>query len=234
VAAFYILNSMTNTVRVEAFGQTDDDPTVVGDYTGDGRADLAVYRAGATTGAQSIWFYRSTPGGATTFIPWGVQGDVPAPGDYDGDARNDFVIYRTETTGGVEKSVFWTRLATGALPPVQPLGRFISDFIVPGDYDGDGKTDLATVRAAGGAIQWFWRRSSDQVLIGPVTFGVAPTDASEDIPVPGDYDGDGRTDVAIWRSSNGQFISRSTATGAVMFFRLGADGDLPVAVYNVH
>jgi hypothetical protein len=220
------LNSATNTARVERFGQTDDDPSVVGDYDGDGKADLAVYREGANASAQSIWFYRAVAGGPTFFIPWGLGGDIPAPGDYDGDNRHDFVVYRS--AGEVQKSVFWVRYANGTIPPVQPFGRVISDAVVPGDYDGDGRTDFATVRFTTGVLQWFWRRSTDGVIVGPVPFGVAATDET----VQGDYDGDGRTDIAVWR--NGQFIWRSTTSGAVTFFGLGANGDYPVANYNTH
>ncbi|HEX8289296.1 MAG TPA: FG-GAP-like repeat-containing protein [Pyrinomonadaceae bacterium] len=225
VAAFYILNSATNTVRIERFGQTDDDPTVVGDYDGDGKADVAVYREGANANAQSIWFYRTTPGGPTFYIPWGLGGDIPAPGDYDGDNRNDFVIQRGNNLG---QGIFWTRLATGTVLPVQVFGQR-TDFIVPGDYDGDRKTDLAVARIIENTTtQWFWKRSSDGVFVGPIPFG-----NPNDLTVQGDYDGDGRTDIAVWRS-NGQFIWRSTTSGAVMFFGLGASGDFPVANFNTH
>jgi subtilisin-like proprotein convertase family protein len=227
VAAFYILNSATNTARIEQFGLAGDNPKVVGDYDGDNKADVAVYRPGATAGAQSTWLYRTTPGGATNSIVWGRGDDLPVPGDYDGDGKHDFVIQRNNGDG---RGQFWTRLATGATTtPVRVFG-LVNDFIAPGDYDGDGKTDLAAVRISGGAYQWHWRRSSDSVEIGPITFGVAATD----LLAPGDYDGDGRMDIAVWRRTGGLFISRSTVSGAVSFFQLGADGDFPVAGYNVH
>jgi subtilisin-like proprotein convertase family protein len=225
VAAFYILQSQTNTVRVDTFGQTGDDPTVVGDYDGDNKADVAVYRAGATAGAQSTWFYRGSlnnPGNNITFTPWGSNGDFPAPGDYNGDGRNDFVIQRVTGTPS-----FWSRTSTGVVS-VTPFGT-ATDVIVPGDYDGDGKTDIATARQAAGAIQWQWLPS----IGGAVqfrTFGASATDSL----VHGDYDGDGKTDIAVWRPAGGQFWVQATSNNAVSNSTLGATGDASVATFNTH
>ncbi len=217
VAAFYILQSATNTARVEAFGQTGDDPTVVNDYDGDGKADLAVYRSAA----QSTWFYRGSlanPGGNVTYVPWGTTGDVPAPGDYDGDSRNDFVIKRN--------NAFWMLKSAGGTTVT--LFGASTDKVVPGDYDGDGKTDIATTRVVGGAYEWRWLPSGGGAIQFR-TFGLAT-----DVSVQGDYDGDGRTDIAIWRPSGGQFWSQASVGGAISVFSLGTSGDRPAANYNTH
>ncbi len=226
VAAFYILQSQTNTLRVETFGQTGDNPTVVGDYDGDGKADVAVYRAGA----QSTWYYRGTlnnPSGNVTFVPWGTTGDFVAPGDYDGDGKNDFVVQR-DNGGGQAR--FWMSQTTAGFDSV--VFGTPADFVVPGDYDGDGKTDIATARGGGGSILWFVRPSSTGTIsaVPTATFGVLATDFA----VQGDYDGDGKTDIAIWRpGAPGTFWYLGSTSGALSA-QFGQTGDTPVANYNTH
>ena len=227
-SGWFIFQSATSTIRAENFGQSGDDPTVLGDYNGDGLDDLAVYRSGAAAGDPSFWFYRTTPNGPVTYVPWGQNGDFPAPGDYDGNGSNDFVVQRNNGGGG---AAFYTRLSTGALSPVVVFGT-PTDVVVPGDYDGDGKTDIATVRGSGGQIFWFVLPS----LGGPFTttrWGSSATD----FMAQGDYDGDGKTDFAVWRpnadpTQNFFFILGSTAGGSQ--FEWGQNGDYPTANYNSH
>lgn len=232
-AYFYILQSGTNTVRIEDFGQSGDDPSVVDDYDGDGKADPAVYRAGAVSGAQSTWFYRGSlnnPAGNVTYVPWGQNGDFPGPGDYDGDGRADFVIQRNNGGG---QARFWMLQTTAGFDSV--VFGTPTDVIVPGDYDGDGKTDLAVARGSGGQINWFVRPSSTGAINGGPTavFGASATD----FVTHGDYDGDGKTDFAIWRPSatagaSAFWVLGSTSGAFAIPF--GQNGDYPVANYNRH
>lgn len=224
VAAFYILNSATNTARIEAFGQTGDDPTVVDDYNGDGSADLAVYRGAAAAGQQSVWYYRTAPGGALTYTPWGVSGDLPAPGDYDGDGKADFVVQR-DNGGG--QAIFWRLFSNGAIDNV--FFGLSSDVVVPGDYDDDGKTDVAVFRPVGGSMVWYYEPSSVAgVSFVQNTFGNSATDYA----VQADYDGDGRTEIAVWR--DGVFWIYNLQSGAISTYNLGTAGDYPVANFIVH
>jgi spore coat protein A len=219
-AAFYILNSATGTVRIEVFGQTDDDPTIVGDYNNDGNADVALYRAGT----PSTWFYRTAPGGPTTAVSWGTLGDFPAPGDYNGDGSNDFAIQRNTGAG---QAAFW-RLYSGGGSDVVIFG-LPTDLVVPGDYDGDGRTDIAVARRnTGGPIVWYWLPSGTGIT-QQVAWGLTASDR----PTQGDYDGDGKTDVAIWRSS-GVFWVFNSGTQSGTAVPWGSAGDYPIANFNVH
>ncbi len=218
-ATFYIIQSASLTMRVEQFGQTGDNPRVVGDYNGDGRDDLAVYRSGT----QSVWFYKTSPSSLFTAVEWGQTGDFPAPGDYDGDGRADFVVQRSDGGNGR----FWKRLSGGTFS--SELFGTASDAVVPGDYDGDGKTDVAVFRNAGGLFVWDFEPSgtAGSTVVSDI-WGV-----TGDVTVQGDYDGDGKTDYAVWRPGTpGTFYVMTVGTRNIWTKEWGQTGDTAVARYN--
>jgi hypothetical protein len=51
---------------------------------------------------------------------------------------------------------------------------------------------------------------------------------SSDVLVPGDYDGDGRVDVAVWRGSEGNWYIIKSATNAGVIQNLGLSNERPV------
>jgi hypothetical protein len=50
---------------------------------------------------------------------------------------------------------------------------------------------------------------------------------ANDIPVPGDYDGDGKADTAIFRPTTGAWWMNRTTAG-VTISQLGLSGDKPI------
>jgi hypothetical protein len=49
-----------------------------------------------------------------------------------------------------------------------------------------------------------------------------------DVPVVGDYDGDGTSDIAVFRPSTGAWYITNSSTAKGAAFTFGAGGDFPI------
>ena len=65
---------------------------VPGDYDGDGKADIAVFRR-----STGVWYIINSRTGTGSSYAWGGSGDMPVPADYDGDGKADVAIFRPST-----------------------------------------------------------------------------------------------------------------------------------------
>lgn len=91
------------------------------------------------------------------------------------------------------------------------------------DFDGDYRTNISVYKQNTGTNQWsFHYLSNGQTL--SFQFG-----QTGDIPAPGDYNGDGKTDYAVFRPGDQTWYIATDTSGAFYGVQFGLSTDIPVA-----
>lgn len=101
------------------------------------------------------------------------------------------------------------------------------------DFDGDAKTDYAVARRATTTSPIDWFISNGAGGFSSVTFGSGSTDFTQNGLLAGDFDGDGRDDVTVWRTGAiAFFYIFQSATSTVRTVSFGTTGDDPRMIYD--
>jgi hypothetical protein len=223
----------------DVFGQSADIP-VIGDWNGDGTDEVGVWRPSADrfmldTNGNGKW--DGNAGGDTLTDVFGQSTDIPVIGDWNGDGTDEVGVWRPSTdrfmldTNGNGK---WDGNAGG--DTLTGVFGQSTDIPVIGDWNGDGKDEVGVWRPSmrkflldtNGNGKWDGNAGGD-TLTG--VFG-----QSTDIPVIGDWNGDGTDEVGVWRPSTDRFMLDTngngkwdgTAGGDTLTAAFGESTDRPV------
>ncbi len=205
----------------------DSDMEAPGDFDGDGKTDMAVFRpVNFPPIIHYFWIWNS---GSNSLTQVGFENVVPAVApmqqDYNGDGKTDPATWVTNfseppSTNPTNVYIKYSGMPTGT--------QFqVPNQAVPyraGDMTGDGRADKVHYK--------FDNQTNNYV----VTITDIVTDAPRVVPfgktgdrfIPGDFDGDGTGDVAIWRSSDGNWWWLRSSDNTVRAATWGVNGDKPV------
>ena len=126
-------------------------------------------------------------------------------GNANGDSQDD--------TAGTIRGAKTAQTPNQGTPPIKHA---------KGDYDGDGKTDIAYFNPSAGT--WTVSPSGN-----PAAWYSISGFASGIIPLPGDYDGDGKTDIAYFNPSAGTWTVSPSSNPAAWYYISGfASGIVPL------
>ncbi len=179
------------------------------DFDGDGRTDIRVFRPSANG-----FYTLNSINNNVTFNAFTGSGTISSShDDYDGDGRNDLVAFSGEGTLRVWRIL---QTASNTVREVRWGSISTNDQVVPADYDGDGKADIAIYRRSEGI--WYIIRSSDNQTQAEV-YGLGPNDIAN----VGDFDKDGKNDLTV---------HRVTADGIAWFTRRSSDGATSVVLWG--
>ena len=142
--------------------------------------------------------------------------ETPYVGDFDGDGRTDIVTFTRNNPVAVGDVYVSLSNGAGFAASAKWHDWFAvspDETVVIGDYDGDGKDDIAT---------WLGTTSRQVYVALSSGSGMAPAQvwldaigfASSDVLLSGDANGDGRQDLVLFARTQGKvYVASSTGAG---------------------
>jgi len=171
----------------------------IADFNGDGNLDFAVTSPQGNKDSSVAVFYGR--GDGTFFGPIHYSTHVDAitvtSADFNGDGMPDLAFSnrnRISVMLNQGNQVF-------AAPVFYEAGSDLARYITSGDFNNDGAPDLAVVRT-NGTVNVLLNQTVNGVGTG--IFGarlIAPVGIDPQIVVPGDFNGDGKVDLAVVNSN---------------------------------
>jgi hypothetical protein len=213
------------------FGITGDIP-VSGDWNSDGKTEIGVFR-----NSTHLFYLDYNGNGAWNGASvdrqynFGISGDIPATGDWNADGRTEIGVFRNST------HLFYLDYNgngawNGASIDKSYNFGITGDTPISGDWNADFITEIGVFRNS--THLFYLDYNGNGVWNGAVTDRQYNFGISGDIPVTGDWNSDGRSEIGVFRNSTHLFYldynGNSMWNGASIDrqYNFGITGDKPV------
>ena len=201
------------------FAQPGDN-VVFGDWNGDGKVKIGVFRNGRwilNLGHDALGIVDKTIDGR-----FGFAGDIPVVGDWDGKGKTKVGVYHKglwilDLSGLAQFNKRTVRQIHVGLPDDTP---------VVGDWNGDGRSKVGIFRKGMWIIDYSGSGASDAASLRTGNFGLPG-----DVPVVGHWDGKRKDEVGVFRGGEWVLDLSGTASwdpAKVIVGHFGMPGDKPI------
>ncbi len=179
---------------------------VLGDFNGDGKTDIAIGSITANSGG-------SDTGGVVSVLPGNGDGtfqtrvdtptsnypEVMAAGDFNHDGKLDLVVVEATSTGELLSTWIGNGDGTFQNSISQGLGNNYARSLAVGDFNHDGKLDVAASVDSAGVDVFLGK--GDGTFAAPQAYAVqTATNSAGSTLVTADFNGDGKLDLAVTTS----------------------------------